>query len=112
MAVEVGYLTIGVKDVARAKVFYGKLFGWDVAVTPMGGHVANTKLPIGLAASGPARVPFIYFKVEDIEGTLKRLGELGGKIISRSDTPSGQMAECADDQETVFSVWQPAPGFA
>ena len=111
MAVEIGYVALSVKDIARAKEFYGKLFGWDIAVTPMGGHVGNTKLPIGLTTGAAAHVPFIYFKVPDMEAATKRITELGGRISNRSTSQAGLIAECVDNQETIFSIWQPAPGF-
>lgn len=111
MPAELGYFTLTVKDVMRAKTFYGALFGWEIEATAKGGHVGNTKLAIGLAAGAPAHVPFAYFKVADLDQTTKRLSELGGKVRARSDSPSGLMAECEDDQGTVFSIWQPAPGF-
>ena len=111
MPVELGYFTIAVKDVARAEKFYGALFGWEFAMSPMGAHIKNTKLPIGFSTKGPVDISFTYFKVKDVEEASKQVAELGGKVRSASESPSGKTAECADDQGTVFSLWQPAPGF-
>ncbi len=108
---EVGYLTLPVKDIARAQRFYGALFGWEFQTGPSGGaHVTNTTLPIGLAANGPVKAPFVYFRVEDFDAAEKRIVELGGAVSGITKSPAGIMAECTDDQETVFSIWQPAPG--
>jgi predicted enzyme related to lactoylglutathione lyase len=111
MPVEIGYFTLQVKDIARAQRFYSALFGWDIEATPMGAHVRNTKPPIGFDSKGPANLPFVYFRVENIAAALKHLTELGGTVRERHDNPSGPNAICTDDQETVFSLWQPAPGF-
>ncbi len=108
MPVELGYFTLLVKDVARAKQFYGALFGWEFEDN---GHVKNTKFPMGLSAGGPVDVSFAYFRVDDLENVVKQVEALGGVVRQRSAPPSGANAICADDQETVFAIWQPAPGF-
>jgi uncharacterized protein len=109
MPIELGYFTLHVADVARARTFYAALFGWQVEE---GGHVSNTKLPLGLAPGAPADVSGVaYFRTDDIEALLARLPALGGAVLERGHPPSGMNAKCRDDQDTVFSVWQPAPGF-
>jgi predicted enzyme related to lactoylglutathione lyase len=111
MPVELGYFTLKVKDIGRAQKFYGALFGWELDISPMGAHVKNTKFPIGLERSAAGDFRFAYFKVQDIEAAVKQVAELGGAVRDRSESPSGLSAICADDQDTVFSLWQPAPGF-
>jgi predicted enzyme related to lactoylglutathione lyase len=111
MPVELGYFTLKVRDVARAQRFYGAAFGWEFDSGPQGAHVKNTKLPLGIAPGGPASVSFVYFKVQDLEAATARISELGGTARDRSESPSGLMAICTDDQGTEFSLWQPAPGF-
>ena len=111
MPVELGYFTLNVIDIARTRQFYGALFGWEFDGSPQGAHVTNTNLPTGLHDSGPVDVSFVYFRVEDIDMAAKRIAELGGAVRERSESPAGLMATCVDDQDTVFSLWQPAPGF-
>jgi predicted enzyme related to lactoylglutathione lyase len=111
MPAELGYFTLNVKDIARAQRFYGALFGWEFEGGPKGAHVRNTKLPIGLAPGGPASLPFVYFRVQDINAAATHVAELGGTVRERTENPSGLTAVCADDQGTEFSIWQPAPGF-
>jgi len=108
MPVELGYFTLKVADVERAKKFYAGLFGWEYQGA---GHVGNTKFPMGLGAGGPVDASFAYFKVGDIEKTEARVTALGGQVRERGEAPSGKNAVCTDDQGTVFSLWQPAPGF-
>jgi hypothetical protein len=109
MVVELGYFTLPVADVARAQTFYGALFGWTFE--PGSTHVSNTKFPLGLSGGGPANLPHVYFRVEDIDTVAKQVTELGGTVRERHNYPSGPNAVCADDQGTVFSLWQPAPGY-
>ena len=109
--VELGYLTLNVADVERARRFFGALFGWEFEGGPNGAHIKNTKLPIGLAPGGPVNIAFAYFKVTDIDAAMARARELGGSARDRSESPSGLSAVCTDDQGTEFSLWQPAPGF-
>ncbi len=108
MPVELGYFTLKVKDVERAKLFYGALFGWTFEPN---GHVNNTKFHVGLSRGGPVDVSFAYFRVDDLERVLDRLAGLGGAVKERASNPSGPNATCSDDQGTVFTLWQPAPGF-
>ena len=111
MPVELGYVTLQVEDIERAVRFYGALFKWEFDSSPKGAHVKNTKLPIGLNPGGPANASFVYFRVPDINAVTKQIAELGGAIRERMESPAGLMAVCIDDQDTIFSLWQPAPGF-
>jgi predicted enzyme related to lactoylglutathione lyase len=112
MPVELGYLTIPVPSVARAKAFFGPLFGWDFQQTgETGAHIGNTKLPIGFSTGGPANYAALYFKVADIRAAIAKIGPLGGSAEDIAESPSGLSAVCKDDQGTAFSLWQPAPGF-
>ena len=112
MPVELGYVTIPVPSVARAKAFFGVLFGWDFQQTGEGAaHIGNTKLPFGFATGGPVDYSTLYFKVTDIKATIAKLGTLGGSAGDILQSPSGLSALCKDDQGTAFSLWQPAPGF-
>jgi predicted enzyme related to lactoylglutathione lyase len=111
MVTELGYLTLSVADIDRATSFYGALFGWTFDAGPGGAHVNNTKLPMGLAASGAVDARTLYFRVDDIAAAKAQLVKLGGRIVEESEAPSGLNAVCADDGGTIFSLWQPAAGF-
>jgi predicted enzyme related to lactoylglutathione lyase len=109
MVVELGYFTLKVKDVSRGKRFYGAVFGWNF--DGEGGHVRNTKFPVGLSSGGPVDVSFAYFRVPDLEAAAARVEANGGSVQARNSPPSGPNAKCVDDQGTIFALWQPAPGF-
>jgi predicted enzyme related to lactoylglutathione lyase len=53
----------------------------------------------------------VYFRVDDIEPYATKVVELGGRVLSRNECPSGGNAECVDDQGLRFDLFQPAPGY-
>jgi predicted enzyme related to lactoylglutathione lyase len=113
VTIEVGYITFAVQSLDKAKAFFEPLFGWVFEYMPgqAGAHIGNTRMPIGFSIGGPTHYPNVYFKVPSIRETGAQIVELGGKIGSISESPSGLSATCEDDQGTVFALWQPAPGF-
>ncbi|HEY2010405.1 MAG TPA: VOC family protein [Rhizomicrobium sp.] len=113
MPVELGYVSIPVLDLPRAKAFFEALFGWKLdQVGPGSAHVSNTKLPFGFTTGGPVDYSTLYFQVTDIKAMAAKVGALGGNVGNLEENPSGVLAICKDDQGTGFSLWQPAPGFA
>lgn len=111
---EVGYLTMSAPDTARAVRFYGALFGWATTPGNMGPgyfHVNNTKPPLGFTPGRSDDQPVLYFRVDDIAASMSLVQDLGGSVLAESDSPSGLMADCRDDQERSFQLWQPAPGY-
>ena len=118
--VEPGYLVMHTADLDRAKAFFGQLFDWEIEGGGAGGgHVANTRFPLGIAPPGddaedrlatPSSTS-LYFRVDDIERYAERVVELGGQVLVRNDYPSGADAECVDDQGYRFDLWKPAPGY-
>ncbi len=113
MPTELGYVTIPVASVPRAAVFYGALFGWSVVgdLASGGAHVSNTRLPVGFTTGEPARYAGLYFAVDDLEGAMAKVVDLGGHVGAVTESQAGQMAGCEDDQGTLFSLWRPSPGF-
>ena len=114
MVVEPGYLTLGVADVARARAFYGSLFGWQFDASPgqsRYAHVGNTKLPMGLVQAAQ-QLPTLYFRVEDIEAAVVQVVALGGAAEPPAESESGWSCACTDNQGSKFSLWQPSAAFA
>jgi predicted enzyme related to lactoylglutathione lyase len=112
MAGDLGYFTVPVADVKRARAFYGRLFGWQFTpdANDSYAHVANTT-PGGGLHRDDARSPKVWFKVEDIRAAVAQVRELGGTADEPQQSPSGWSTACCDDQGTEFNLWQPAPGF-
>ncbi len=118
--VEPGYLVMHTIDLARARAFFGQLFDWEIETGGAGGgHVANTRFPLGISPPGddaaerlaaPSSTT-IYFRVDEIEPYAERVSELGGQVLARHHYYSGANAECVDDQGYRFDLWKPAPGY-
>jgi len=110
-----GYFTLDTPDIAKAKAFYGGLFGWtfdDAASTPTYAHVADSNPPFGFTKVERAKdFTHLYFRVEDIHAICGRVGGLGGKAAMPSESPTGQSAVVCDDQGVSFSLWQAAAGY-
>lgn len=112
--IELGYLTIGFDDTAKARAFYGSLFGWRTETGNMGdpyAHIDNTELPMGMTPEGVDSAPVLYFRVPDTSVFAAKVIELGGSVVSESDYESGGDVVCRDDQGREFHLWQPAPGY-
>jgi len=78
-------------DVAAAKDFYGKLFGWQMQDMPMEG-MTYTVLNAGGAPVGGIMAPpreaagmppqwGAYVTVDDVDATAKQAVELGGSLL-------------------------------
>ena len=114
MPTELGYLTLGVADVEGARAFYGALFGWQFEGAASGdgyAHIANTKLPMGLAESEDGLVG-LFFRVEDIEAAAAQVVALGGTADPPNESDSGWSCDCTDNQGSKFSLWQPSTAYA
>ena len=117
MAGEPSFFEIGVGDVERAKVFYGELFGWELEPGPSGGAVITTPgLPGGMHGGDEGASPYLFFKVDDLDGAIAKVRELGGEADvmpgsedSEAETISqfGRFALCKDDQGSAFGLHVP-----
>jgi len=112
MSGELGYFTIPVADMKRARAFYGGLFGWQFApdASDAYSHVTNTTPPGGLHGTDGSS-PQVWFRVDDIQSAVEQVRTLGGQAAAPQESPSGWSTACRDDQGTKFNLWQPAPGY-
>ena len=110
---EPGYITMHMADPARGEAFFSELFSWQVERGGQGGgHIANTKFPMGITGENDeGRAVTLYFRVDDIEPFAAKVEELGGRVLARNDYESGGNAECEDDQGYRFDLFKPAPGY-
>jgi len=117
--VELGYLTFAVRDLARARIFFGAVFGWQFETEPVeseqgaqSAHVANTEFPFGLTEGSPGgECVVLYFRVVNIEQARTDVVTHGGEADAVRTFPSGLNAQCRDDQGTRVDLWQPAEGY-
>jgi predicted enzyme related to lactoylglutathione lyase len=82
------YLHIPATDVREAAMFYRDVFGWTIHnpdsgrpgfETPdgrLGGAWMSDQTPVG----EPGLLPYIY--VDDVEGTVQRIADHGGTIVT------------------------------
>jgi uncharacterized protein len=92
------HFEVGAADAERARRFYADLFDWDIRVDPSGYGLVSTGSPVGIAgglmpapAGRPAWVTF-YVSVEDLEKSLVRAEELGGRRLVGPQPLGGGMA--------------------
>lgn len=103
-------------DPAAAATFYGSLFGWTIKDMgeAMGhyrvAHVGEAGVGgiMGMPPGAPAMPPHwgCYVTVADVEQTLAKASELGGKVcVAPMDIPGvGRMAVLQDPQGAMLSV--------
>lgn len=106
---DVAYITMGVPDDARAREFYGEVLGWRFTPgsVPGGWNVPDVEPRVGLAGRGEGTEIQLCFRVGDIDSATARVRARGGSAGPVERKPYGLMAECLDDQGTVFQLWQP-----
>ena len=66
---------------------------------------------VRVRAGRPWRYPAALLPGRRPGGRDGAVGELGGTVVEQSESPSGIVADCRDDQGERFQLWQPAPGY-
>jgi predicted enzyme related to lactoylglutathione lyase len=108
MSGELAYFTIEVEDPDQAKEFYNKIFGWEFAEgnVPNAYFISNSTPPGGLHGGANGKHPEAYFRVDDIEESIAKVRELGGKAEDAQETTTGYFSQAQDDQGTPFHLFQ------
>lgn len=111
--VELGYFTLSVEDLEKARDFFSQLFNWEFDTKPGNNysHVKNASLPFGFTSGKAQDASNLYFRVNSIEEFVKKIEKLGGKAHPILQSESGLSCICLDNQGTRFGLWQPASGF-
>ena len=99
-------------DTARAREFYGSLFGWSFG--PWDGEVEYHMTEAGGEPGGAIyprqegeRGPVVYFDTDDIDAHVARVRELGGSAQDKAPIPGvGWYARCTDSEGNAFSLYQ------
>lgn len=99
-------------DAAAAKAFYGEVLGFGTQGWDKGDYTmwANEKGPFGGLMTADAGMPAMwvgYTSVPDLDATVARCEELGGKILVPPTVISegARFAMLADPQGAVFSAY-------
>ncbi len=102
-------------DMDASARFYGKLFDWKIdAMEGMGTPYSTITTAAGSSNGGirPAMPPgspphwLVYFGSDDIDATLAKANELGGKtLLETMDIGVGKIAVAQDPQGAVFALY-------
>lgn len=116
MAGTMVHLEIPAGDTAKARAFWGGLFGWkfeEFSGSPTEYHMTRISDSSGAAisaADGDKRGPRVYFDVDDVKAGVAQVRELGGKADEPMPVPSmGWFATCTDNEGNDFGLWQTDP---
>jgi predicted enzyme related to lactoylglutathione lyase len=101
------------QDTARAKAFYGGVFGWSFGDSAMPGFeyfMVRTGEDQGgavMASESAATAPIVYFDTDDIDASIAKVRELGGEAGDKQPIPSvGWFTHCKDPEGLAFSLFQ------
>ena len=116
MAGQMVHYEIPAGDTAKAKEFWGGLFGWEFQEfpgSPIEYHMTRFSETTGGAIygeDGDHRGTRTYFDVHDINVGRERVDQLGGSAGEAMPVPSmGWFAVCKDNQGNEFGLWQTDP---
>ena len=108
------HFEINAKDANRAKRFYTSLFGWKYKDSEIPGieyYLIDGTHPDG--AINPMQQepgPVVYFDTDDIDASIGRVRDLGGKSDEKQAIPGqGWFAACVDTEGNKFSLFQNDP---
>jgi predicted enzyme related to lactoylglutathione lyase len=115
------HVELHTNDLAKAKAFYTKLFGWKLQDMPMPGGGTYTMLDVGEGTGGgmmtaqPTGSPprwQAYVGVEDVAASTRNAKELGAKVMmDKTEIPgAGWMSVIVDPTGATIALWQPMPG--
>ena len=109
---ELSFFELGVGDIARARQFYGALFGWEFVDEGNGATIETPNIPGGIHPGDAGARPYLFFRVDDLDAALARVRELGGEADWSEDDPDsaarfGRFVLCKDDQGSAFGLHEP-----
>lgn len=112
---QIVHFEIPADDIAKAREFWGSLFGWqfEAAPGPFEYHMARMSEQAGLAITDMEpgkRGTRAYFDVDDVRADAQRVKELGGAADDPRPIPGmGWFATCRDPHGNEFGLWQTDP---
>ena len=115
MAGQMVHLEIPAGDTAKAREFWGSLFGWEFQEYPgpTEYHMTRFSETTGgaiMGAEGDKRGTRVYFDVDDINAGVSRVKELGGQAGDAMPVPGmGWFSTCKDTEGNPFGLWQNDP---
>ena len=107
---DVASVTIAARDPRQAMEFYQAVLQIPFAAGHPGAwRTSETRPPLGIMSSqGAEPAVQLSYRVDDITAAVERVRAAGGHADEPERKPYGLLAECTDDQGSVFRLWQPA----
>jgi len=112
-----GWFELHTRDFEKTVSFYETVFGWTTRSEGDSDEFRYATMVVGeeqqagimdASAFLPEGVPAhwsIYFRVEDTDAALARIGELGGStLMPGEDTPYGRLATALDPTGAMFKL--------
>jgi predicted enzyme related to lactoylglutathione lyase len=127
---KVVHFEIPAEDLARAKEFYGSIFGWQLQTMSMGegDYTIAITTPVDDQSQQPTEpgginggmmqrsdrtppTPVITIDVEEIDQALKEVEAQGGSVVTpRTSIPGmGAFAYFKDPEGNVLGLWETNP---
>jgi len=113
MAGKLVHVEIRAADVDRAQTFWGGVFGWEFGDSGVPGidyrlFRTGDDQGGGLYRSEERTGHLdVYFDTDDIDATIARIRELGGRANDKQPIPNvGWFANCTDSEGNAFNVFQ------
>jgi len=112
------HFEIPADDIERAKLFYTKLFGWEInALDGRSNYLLirstdRTSLSGGLLKRfNPKQTTILYFDVSSVDEYTAKVRDLGGRIVAakKSVPETGYFAICLDTENNTFGIWEENP---
>jgi len=111
------WVDLGTDDLARAKTFYGTIFGWETIDGPpeSGGYVmceVGGRPVAGMGPKmGPPEMPTVwttYLATQDADATAAKITAAGGRILAPpfDVMDVGRMSVAVDPGGAAFGIWQ------
>jgi predicted enzyme related to lactoylglutathione lyase len=106
---QIDNIEFNVADIARAKEFYGRAFGWTFTdFGPTYCEFTDGRLTGGLTTTGPVKPggPLVILYSDDLTGSRKRIEEAGGTIVKPMfEFPGGRRFHFQDPDGYELAVW-------
>ncbi len=106
----IDYIEFKVTDMEASKGFYGAAFGWEfndygpeyAGIRKEGGEAGGLRLVADVASGGPLVILFS----EDLDATLARVKDAGGRITAEPfEFPGGRRFQFLDPAGNELAVW-------
>ncbi len=103
---DLGYVSLWVRDVARAADFYSAVLGWRYGPGsgPGGRQVDGLSVSHGLFGGMQEHTLFLCMAVADVDAAVERIRSAGGTAEEPHPEPYGRISGCTDDQGTRFAL--------